>query len=138
MRKLGRLLVALVLCLSCFGWLGQQPAQAVNLQSFTLSSSPILASLADERNSRKGTQINLIDLNNDHVRKFRKYRGFFPTLAREIVKNSPYDEVEDVLDIPGLSDKQKKRLQANLDKFIVTPPVRELNEGDERLNPGVY
>lgn len=135
MRKLGRLLVALVLCLSCFGWLGQQAAQAVNLSNFILPSSPVLATAADERLGRIGYKL---DLNNSDVRDFRGLRGFFPSLASKIVLNSPYDQVEDALDIPGLSAKQKKRLENNLDKFIVTPPANELNAGDDRLNVGVY
>ena len=135
MRKLGRLLVALVLCLSCFGWLGQQPAQAVNLSNFTLPSSPVLATAADERLGRIGYKL---DLNNSDVRDFRGLRGFFPGLASKIVKYSPYDKVEDALKIPGLSKKQMSRLENNLDKFIVTPPSRELNAGDDRLNVGVY
>lgn len=43
-----------------------------------------------------------------------------------------------MLDIPGLSESQKNRLQANLNRFTVTQPSKELNEGDDRINPGVY
>ncbi|MCU7244196.1 MAG: Photosystem II extrinsic protein, partial [Microcystis aeruginosa WS75] len=50
----------------------------------------------------------------------------------------PYQEVEDVLNIPGLSATQKERLQANLEKFTVTEPSKEFIEGDDRFNPGVY
>jgi photosystem II PsbU protein len=79
-----------------------------------------------------------IDLNNSDIRDFRELRGFYPTLAGKIIKNSPYDKVEDVLDIPSLSESQKKRLQANLENFTVTPPSKEFNEGGDRINPGVY
>nr|WP_293122579.1 photosystem II complex extrinsic protein PsbU [Moorena sp. SIO4G3] len=79
-----------------------------------------------------------IDLNNTHVRKFRKYRGFYPNLAKKIIKNAPYDSVEDVLNIKGLKPKQKKKLQANLEKFTVTKTSEVYNAGDDRYNPGVY
>ncbi|MCU0534426.1 MAG: photosystem II complex extrinsic protein PsbU [Hydrococcus sp. Prado102] len=79
-----------------------------------------------------------IDLNNSDIRDFRDLRGFYPNLAGKIIKNAPYDKVEDVLDISGLSETQQKRLQANLDSFTVTPPSKEFNEGDDRFNPGVY
>ncbi|NJK50566.1 photosystem II complex extrinsic protein PsbU [Candidatus Gracilibacteria bacterium] len=79
-----------------------------------------------------------IDLNNSDIRDFRDLRGFYPNLAGKIIKNAPYDKVEEVLDISGLSETQKQRLQANLDSFTVTPPSKEFNEGDDRFNPGVY
>ncbi|MFW6357814.1 MAG: photosystem II complex extrinsic protein PsbU, partial [Chroococcales cyanobacterium] len=71
-------------------------------------------------------------------RAFRQYRGFYPTLASKIIQNAPYENVEDVLDIPGLSERQKERLQANLDNFTVTPQSEVFVEGDDRFNPGVY
>jgi photosystem II PsbU protein len=55
-----------------------------------------------------------------------------------IIKNSPYEKVEDVLEIPGLSERQKELLQANLDNFIVTEKSDVFNAGDDRINPGVY
>jgi photosystem II PsbU protein len=79
-----------------------------------------------------------IDLNNSDIRDFRELRGFYPNLASKIIKNAPYDEVNDVLNISGLSEKQQSRLQANLEKFTVTEPSKELIEGDDRINPGVY
>ncbi|MFN6248070.1 photosystem II complex extrinsic protein PsbU, partial [Microcystis sp.] len=79
-----------------------------------------------------------IDLNNSDIRDFRDLRGFYPNLAGKIIKNAPYQEVEDVLNIPGLSATQKERLQANLEKFTVTEPSKEFIEGDDRFNPGVY
>jgi photosystem II PsbU protein len=43
-----------------------------------------------------------------------------------------------VLDIPGLSDRELEILKANLEHFIVTPPIPALTEGGDRINPGVY
>jgi photosystem II PsbU protein len=79
-----------------------------------------------------------IDLNNSSIRNFRDLRGFYPNLASLIIKNAPYNSVNDVLSVAGLNDKQKELLQANLDKFTVTEPSVELTEGDDRYNPGVY
>jgi len=79
-----------------------------------------------------------IDLNNSSIRDFRDLRGFYPNLASLIIKNSPYNSVEDVLSIAGLNEKQKALLQANLDKFSATESSVELTEGGDRYNPGVY
>ena len=79
-----------------------------------------------------------LDLNNSDVREFRRLRGFYPSLASKIIQNAPYDEVEDVLEIPGLSDSQLERLQANLDEFFVTEMDPSMNAGGDRYNPGLY
>ncbi len=123
MKTLIRIVAVLVLIISCFGFVEQAVAEA--------TLNPVDAKLTTEFGQK-------IDLNNDHIRKFRDLRGFYPNLASKIINNSPYETVEEVLEIPGLSDKQKQRLEANLDKFVVTPPASELIEGDDRLNPGLY
>jgi photosystem II PsbU protein len=79
-----------------------------------------------------------IDLNNTNIREFRDLKAFYPNLAGKIIKNAPYDSVQDVLKIVDLTPRQKELLQANLDKFTVTEPSVELIEGDDRFNPGVY
>lgn len=79
-----------------------------------------------------------IDLNNTNVRRFRKLRGFYPTLAQKIVAGAPYEKVEDVLDLPGLSESQRQRLRENLNKFTVLEPTDVFVEGAERLNNGIY
>ena len=73
-----------------------------------------------------------------NIQTFTQYSGLYPTLARKIIKNAPYAEVEDVLDIPGLSDRQKETLQANLEHFTVTAVEKALVEGEDRYNPGIY
>ncbi len=70
-----------------------------------------------------------IDLNNTNVRAFQQFPGLYPTLAKKIIINAPYKNVEDVLDLPGLSDRQKETLQANLDNFTVTELEPAFNEG---------
>ncbi len=79
-----------------------------------------------------------IDLNNTNMRSFRLYQGMYPTLASLIVKNAPYENVEDVLEIDGLSDRQKETLRTNLDNFTATPQESALVEGADRINNGIY
>jgi photosystem II PsbU protein len=43
-----------------------------------------------------------------------------------------------VLDIPGLSDRQKETLKVNLEHFTVTTVEKALVEGEDRYNPGIY
>ncbi|GBL09924.1 photosystem II complex extrinsic protein PsbU [Microcystis aeruginosa] len=135
MKNLVRLLAVIALIIGSF-W-GKVPAQALNLTSITLPSLPV--AVLNAADAKLTTEFGAkIDLNNSDIRDFRDLRGFYPNLAGKIIKNAPYEEVEDVLNIPGLSDTQKERLQANLEKFTVTEPSKEFIEGDDRFNPGVY
>lgn len=79
-----------------------------------------------------------IDLNNSNVRAFIQIRGMYPTLAGMIVKNAPFDQVENVLNMPDLTDRQKEVLRSNLDKFFVTAPEDAFVEGGDRFNNGIY
>ncbi|MFN7553887.1 photosystem II complex extrinsic protein PsbU [Microcystis sp.] len=135
MKNLVRLLAVIALIIGSF-W-GKVPAQALNLTSITLPSHPV--AVLNAADAKLTTEFGAkIDLNNSDIRDFRDLRGFYPNLAGKIIKNAPYQEVEDVLNIPGLSATQKERLQANLEKFTVTEPSKEFIEGDDRFNPGVY
>ncbi|MBD2206502.1 photosystem II complex extrinsic protein PsbU [Calothrix sp. FACHB-1219] len=141
MKGLVRLLTVFSLLLGCWGWLGTtQSAQAASFNSLTLPQMPILAIERQNRADAKlGTEFGKkIDLNNTNVRAFQQYPGLYPTLAKKIIKNAPYKNVEDVLNLPGLSDGQKRTLQANLDKFTVTEFEPAFNEGDDRFNNGIY
>ena len=151
MKRLVRVLAVLGLLVSCLGWLGfPQNAVAAPIPfgyeaavgSLRLQSSPVLLAEVNLRNAaddKLATEFGKkIDLNNTHVRAFRKYPGMYPTLAGKIVQNAPYKSVEDVLNIPGLSDRQKDLLQANLDKFTITEVDPTFVEGGDRYNPGVY
>jgi photosystem II PsbU protein len=151
MKRLVRLLAVLSLLVGCLGWLGLPQSalatpmplmDASSLSNVELQSSPILLADLNLRNAaddKLATEFGKkIDLNNTHVRAFRQYPGMYPTLAGKIVQNAPYENVEDVLNIPGLSDRQKQLLQANLDKFTVTDVDPTFVEGGDRYNPGVY
>ncbi|MEA5600770.1 photosystem II complex extrinsic protein PsbU [Nostoc sp. UHCC 0252] len=140
MKGLARLLTVFSLLLGCWGWLGTtQIAQAASFNSF-VPQVPILAIERQNRADKKlGTEFGKkIDLNNTNVRAFQQFPGLYPTLAKKIIINAPYKNVEDVLDLPGLSDRQKSTLQANLDNFTVTELEPAFNEGDDRFNNGIY
>jgi photosystem II PsbU protein len=143
MKRLGRLLAVLGLVLGCFAWAGDQSAIAASLSRLVLPSSSLIAVEAPTRTNRADEKLatefgKKLDLNNSGVRNFREYPGLYPTLARLIIKNAPYEKVEDVLKISDLTEAQKKLLQANLDKFTVTDVESVFIEGDNRLNNGLY
>ncbi|GET36551.1 photosystem II complex extrinsic protein PsbU [Microseira wollei] len=126
MKRLIRWLsmVSLVL-MSCFGFFGwTQPVAAKNIDI-----QPVTILVAQPELTRVGYEPlcpalgEKIDLNNANIIAFKNCRGFYPNLAQLIVKNAPYQKVEDVLEIPGLSDRQQELLKAQLDTFKVTPPV---------------
>ena len=79
-----------------------------------------------------------IDVNNTNIAAFRKYRGLYPTIAGKVVSNAPYDSVEDILNIPGLRQVEKDRIEQNLDVFTISDPDPALVEGADRFNNGVY
>ena len=140
MKRLVSLLISVMVLL--VWWLSPaQSAQALGLNSTTVSAITLLA----ERPLRNAVDAKLsteygskLDLNNTNVQNFRKYPGLYPTLAGKIVQNAPFERVEDVLDMPGLTDKQVQVLKDNLDNFTVTVPDPALVEGADRFNNGVY
>ncbi|MCV3216063.1 photosystem II complex extrinsic protein PsbU [Plectonema radiosum NIES-515] len=145
MKKLVRLLTVFSLLLGCWGWLGTtQIAQASNINGVGLQFVPVLAVEFTQPTQNKADQKlatefgKKVDLNNTNVRAFQQYPGLYPTLARKIIQNAPYQQLGDVLNIPGLSDRQKQILQANLDHFTVTEQEAVFNEGDDRFNNGIY
>ncbi len=81
---------------------------------------------------------NKIDVNNTNIASFRKFRGLYPTIAGKVVSNAPYDSIEDVLDIPGLSPVERDRLEQNIGIFTISAPDPALVEGADRFNNGVY
>jgi photosystem II PsbU protein len=77
-----------------------------------------------------------IDLNNANIYNFRKVRGMYPTLGRLIIENAPYSSLEDVLNIPGLTEAQKRIIQDNADQFALFKPDNSMNR--ERINNANY
>ncbi|MEO1374678.1 MAG: photosystem II complex extrinsic protein PsbU [Cyanobacteria bacterium J06635_10] len=145
MKRLARLVTVFSLLIGFWGWLGSQElAQAANFDALTFKGAPIFA-IDSSRVLRNRADDRLadvygdkIDLNNTNIGSFQRYKGLYPTLARKIVFNAPYENVEDVLGIEGLSERQKQRLQANLGNFTVNPPEEIFIDGDERINNGIY
>lgn len=141
MKGLLRLLTVFSMLLGCWGWLGTtQTAQAVSFSNIALRQVPVLAiARQNKADAKLGTEFGKkIDLNNTNIAAFQQYPGLYPTLAKKIIKNAPYKSVEDVLNLPGLSDRQKQTLQANLGNFAVTEYEPNFNEGDDRINNGIY
>lgn len=141
MKRLFSLLLLLTtLLVGSFGsvWLAQ-PASAAVLNS-TVRPLPLLAEeLRNSVDNKLSTDYgSKLDLNNTNVQAFRRYPGLYPTLARKILLNAPFESVDEVLDIAGLSDRQLDVLRANLDNFTVTATDPALVEGADRFNNGVY
>lgn len=140
MKWFARLLVAVSLCLTCLFGVSHQAMAATGNGSLVLAAAPATGEeIRNSADSKLGTEFGKkLDLNNTNVRAFRKYPGLYPTLARKVVDNAPYKSVEDVLNIPGLSEKQKEMLNANLDKFTLTSVDDTFTEGGDRYNNGYY
>ncbi|MGA9377451.1 MAG: photosystem II complex extrinsic protein PsbU [Phormidium sp.] len=145
MKKMLRLFTVCALVIGCWAGMGfTQRANAAALTTVGFNSVPVLAETSAEAAFRNrvddklGEIANKIDLNNTNLRAFKRFQGMYPNLGAKIIKNAPYQKVEDVLDIPGLSDRQKEILQANLDEFTVTSVESAFNEGDDRINNGIY
>ncbi len=140
-KRLARLLTVFsffVVC--CLAWLSTpQIAQATNFNQVSILAVGGVESLRNPADEKLADVYGKkLDLNNTNVRSFQKYPGMYPTLASKIIKNAPYEKVEDVLKIEGLSERQKSILEANLDNFTVTELDAVFNEGDDRINPGIY
>ncbi|MFM2063241.1 MAG: hypothetical protein RLZZ507_2911 [Cyanobacteriota bacterium] len=141
MKGLVRLLTVFSLLLGCWGFLGTtQTAQAASFSNLAWPQVQVLAIARQNKADQKlATEFGKkIDLNNTNIAAFQQYPGLYPTLAKKIIKNAPYKSVEDVLNLAGLSDRQKQTLQANLGNFTVTEYEPNFNEGDDRINNGIY
>ncbi|MDX2099709.1 MAG: photosystem II complex extrinsic protein PsbU [Leptolyngbyaceae cyanobacterium bins.59] len=142
MKRLTRWIAVLSLVVGCLGWLTMpQSATASNLNSFMFRPAPVLAAepirnvMDDKLKTEFGKKI---DLNNTNVRAFMQYPGMYPTLAKLIVKNAPFESVEDVLNMEGLTDRQKETLKNNFKNFTTSSPEDALVEGGDRYNNGIY
>ena len=137
MKRFFGLLMALGLVFGTFVS-NAQPALANMLNSGTA----LLAEVELPRNAvddKLATEYGYkLDINNTNIAAFRKYRGLFPTIAGKIVRNAPYENLDDILEIPGLSDIEKSRIQENMDVFTISPPNPALVEGADRYNNGAY
>lgn len=134
-RRFGLIGLAVATCLSFLGW--SQPVKALSLQTGpTIVLADTYRNPIDEKLETDFGQ--KIDVNNTNVLAFMQYKGLYPTVAGKVVQNAPYNSVEEVLQIEGLTDQQKRALQDNLGNFTVTDPDPSLVGGQDRYNPGVY
>jgi photosystem II PsbU protein len=144
-KRLARILSVFSLLVASLGWFGfSQPAQASTFEHFAFQSLPVFAveEAKDLRNRADDKLAEVygkkIDLNNTNIASFQRFPGLYPTLASKIIQNAPYNSVEDVLKIQGLSERQKQILQANFDNFRVSEVETVFTEGDDRYNNGIY
>lgn len=136
MKRFLSIVTALLLIVGSWGFAGA--AQASDMGLFTVHSSGLLARINTSDAKRTELIKGKLDLNNSDVREFRRLPGFYPGLASKIIQNAPYDTVDDVLNIPGLSNSQMERLQANMDEFFITDVEASMTAGGDRYNPGLY
>ncbi|MBW4467543.1 MAG: photosystem II complex extrinsic protein PsbU [Pegethrix bostrychoides GSE-TBD4-15B] len=136
-------LLLLTVALGCLG--GWQPsALATGLSWNALTGAPTAPLLmAMEPRNRADDKLatefgKKIDLNNTNIRAFMEYPGLYPTLARKILQNAPFESVDDVLEMPDLTDRQLDILQANMDRFTLSAPEDTFVEGGDRFNNGIY
>ena len=141
MKRLFSVLTILGVLVGCLGWFSlPQSADAQVLHGISFRTAPILAedyrnAVDDKLSTAYGSKL---DLNNVNVAAFIHYPGLYPTIAGKIVSNAPYKAVDDVLNLPNLSEQEVKILKANLKNFAITPPDPALVEGGDRFNNGVY
>lgn len=145
MKRLFRWLSALSLMIGFLGFFGTSDAMAaVHLES--VFTAPTIAAVDVEKedlrnkvSDKMATEYGKkLDLNNTNLRAFRELQGMYPTLAGILVKNAPYKAIDDIFDIPGLSESQKDLLEKNLDRFTITDVEEALTEGADRINNGIY
>lgn len=136
MKRIVSIIAALLLIVGAWGF--APAAQANETRLLTVQPPTLLARVNEADAKRQELIRGKLDLNNSDVREFRRLPGFYPNLAGKIIQNAPYNSVEDVLDIPGLSPTQAERLQANIDEFFVTDVAASMNAGGDRYNPGLY
>lgn len=133
--------VVMALCLTVGALLlPSGPATAAGLVEWQSAPSPVLAvEFRNRADDKLATEFGKkIDLNNTNIRAFMEYPGLYPTLARKILQNAPFNSVKDVLDMPGLTPRQVEILQANLDNFTLSAPEDTFVEGGDRFNNGIY
>ncbi|MGD1898331.1 MAG: photosystem II complex extrinsic protein PsbU [Phormidesmis sp.] len=149
MRQVLGALIAVVLFGSSMLFGAAQPASAavssVAVRAMNTAGGMTLVANSGGRELRNSVDDKLateygnkIDVNNTNIASFRKFRGLYPTIAGKVVSNAPYDNVDDILDIDGLSAVERDRLQKNMDIFTISAPDPALVEGADRFNNGVY
>ena len=75
--------------------------------------------------------INKIDVNKCELRPYQKLHGMYPTLASKIVKGIPYNNVNDLLKIKGLTEVEKQLINKYEQSFTYNQEyiVDKINNG---------
>ncbi|MGD1852418.1 MAG: photosystem II complex extrinsic protein PsbU [Cyanophyceae cyanobacterium] len=139
-----RLFVVVSLCVTSWVGFGSGPAMAdhLNLTNLTWNSASMVMGAVNGEADAELAKIygETIDLNNTNISSYKEYRGLYPTLAKKLIANAPYEAVEDILSLPGLSDRQKNTLTKYVGEglFSVSPTSIVFTQGDDRINNGVY
>jgi len=131
-RLVGTIMAVGLMLIGCLGVFGfPQQAEAAR--------SPLVAEFRNSMDDKLATDFGKkIDLNNTNVRAFAQFPGLYPTLARMILSNAPFENIDDIFDMPDLTERQAEILKANLDKFTISSPDSALVEGGDRFNNGIY
>ncbi len=140
MKRLISWSTLLVVCLiAVLGLVVPRPVQASPLAQ-TMSPVTILAAVTslNEADAKRVEVGGKVDVNNSSVRFFLDMPGMYPTIARKIIANAPYEQVEDIFDIPGLTDRQKEIISKYVDRLTATEKSEALTYGDDRINNGIY
>ena len=93
------------------GWTQPVVAASTNIESMTMLA--VRTELTTEIKFCPESD-QKIDLNNANLVAFTDCPGFYPTLAQLILQNGPYQKIEDVLNIPDLTARQKELLRGCL------------------------
>ena len=135
-----RLFVVVSLCVTSWVGFGDASAMAARFD-LNLNSAMVMGAVNGPADAALAKIYGeTIDLNNTNISSYKEYRGLYPTLAKKLLANAPYESVDEILSIPNLSDRQKKTLTKYLDEglFSVSPVNVVFTQGDDRINNGVY
>eukprot|EP00929_Paragymnodinium_shiwhaense_P106508 TRINITY_DN7196_c0_g1_i1.p1 TRINITY_DN7196_c0_g1~~TRINITY_DN7196_c0_g1_i1.p1 ORF type:complete len:191 (+),score=60.36 TRINITY_DN7196_c0_g1_i1:197-769(+) len=120
------------------GWLSKRQNQAAAAAAAAaVVATPMAASaLVDYEGIEFLGGSDRVDINNAPVQAYRQYPGFYPTAAGKIASNGPYKSVEDIYNIPGITEATKAIFK-KYEKQLVCLPVSPAYFLD-RINNGMY
>jgi photosystem II PsbU protein len=79
---------------------------------------------------------DIIDVNNANVRAYLKLPGFYPSLAGIIASNGPYESVDDISKLPGVTAAMKEALTKYKGNLVALEPSPQYEI--DKLNNGLY
>lgn len=124
---------------------GSSAASKSSRREFMISAAAVLAAMGGAEVAKADRDYaglpylggsETIDINNANIRVYQKLPGMYPNIAKLMVKNAPFDSVQDVYKIPELNEKQKEVLKKYEKNFIALPPAPEYVV--DQINNGLY